>query len=68
MEKRANGKGSEEGNGEKARWLELKEGPEWSDEEMAGPGQAQRFLAQGKGLAVVLPEDFEKGSDLTYIF
>ncbi|XP_027951038.1 LYR motif-containing protein 1 isoform X6 [Eumetopias jubatus] len=30
MEKRANGKGSEEGNGEKARWLELKEGPEWS--------------------------------------
>lgn len=29
MEKRANGKGSEEGNDEKARWLELKEvGPE----------------------------------------
>lgn len=34
------------------------------DGEMAGPEQAQH-LAQGKGLAVVLPEGFEKGSDLT---
>lgn len=31
MEKRANRKGPEEGNGGKARWLELKEhGLEWS--------------------------------------
>nr|XP_012423330.1 PREDICTED: LYR motif-containing protein 1 isoform X1 [Odobenus rosmarus divergens] len=43
MEKRANGKGSEEGNGEKARWLELKRARVVCDEEMAGPGQAQRF-------------------------
>lgn len=68
MEKRANGKGSEEGNGEKARWLELKEGPEWSVMKKWQGLVKHSVLAQGKGLAVTLPEDFEKESDLIYIF
>ena len=66
MEKRANGQGSEEGNGEKARLLEQKkQGPKWSLMEKWQGLNKHSILAQGKGLAVVLPEGVEKGSDLT---
>lgn len=69
MEKRTNGKGSEEGNGGKAKWLELKEqGPEWSVMEKWQGLVKHSILAQGKGLAVTLTEGFEKGSHLIYIF
>lgn len=71
MEKRTDGKGSEEGDGGKAGWLELKEqgAREWSVMEKWQGLVTPSILARGKeGLAVTLPEGFEKGSHLIDIF